>query len=223
MSARGAEVLDQLVGAGPRALLEALAERGSAAAKAARARPDVECYLAGGQIVRGKVLSVAPERTGPIAVLHIGGPPSAPSVAYVCVEQVVAVVVADASVLVRAAHADAPTPSRLELVRQLEARAGHLAGSLGRALPLTLAPNPDDDARRALGEALPTVASVLGAIAADELGKGALGTLSAVELGVGPALELWLEDPRRLVVRVPLLGGEPLTARGLREAIERLL
>ncbi len=83
------------------------------------------------------------------------------------IDQLGAVVVADASLLVRGAQADAPVPTRLELARQVQARGEALVTVVGHPLPLTLAAEVDDDARRAIALALPILVEVLAAIASD--------------------------------------------------------
>lgn len=218
------ETLAKLKAASPRNLLEELARVGAALAKLDRARPEVEVFLGSGQTIRGRIVSVADERGGAMALLHTAGPPRAPSVAYVRVDRVAAVTVSDASVLVHAPTSDAPVPSRLELARQLAARGELLAGSLGRPVPFTIASDVDDDARRAIGLALPLVTEVMTGIAGDEMGKDAIANITAIELGGGRSLEVLLENERhKLVVRVPTVVTEPLSHARLRSTIEALL
>jgi hypothetical protein len=220
------DVLSQLTGASPRRLLEDLARIGVALAKNDRARPEVECFLASGQLVRGRVVSVADDRQGAVALLAIGGNVRAPSVTFVRVDQIAAVTVIDASLLVKAPVVEAPIPSKLELQRQLAARADALAGALGKRIAITLggASELDDDGRRAIGVTLPLVADVLGAIASDDLGKEALRKLETVELGAASSGDVGTyEDGHRLVIRAPKLLTEQYTAATLRRAIEKLL
>ncbi len=220
------DVLSQLVGASPRRLLEDLARIGAALAKNDRARPEVECYLASGQTVRGRIVSVADDRQGAIALIAIGGTVRGPSVTFVRVDQIAAVTVVDASLLVKAPVVDAPIPSKLELQRQLAARADGLATATGKRIELVLggASELDDDGRRAIGAALPLVADVLAAIASDELGKEALRELDTLELGAASSGDVGTYDSgRRLVIRAPKLLTEQYTAATLRKAIEKLL
>ena len=100
-------------------------------------------------------------RRRPIALLHTGGQPRTPAVAFVRVDTVLAVTVIDASVLVKAPTADTPAPSKLELARALGARADSLTTALGRALPMTAAPDLDDDGRRAVAQVLPSLTDTL--------------------------------------------------------------
>lgn len=220
------DVLSQLTGASPRRLLEDLARIGAALANSDRARPEVECFLASGQLVRGRIVSVADDRGGAVALLAIGGNVRAPSVTFVRVDQIAAVTVVDASLLVKAPVVEAPIPSKLELGRQLAARADALAAVLGKRIALTLggASELDDDGRRAIGVTLPLVADVLGAIASDDLGKEALRKLETVELGAASSGDVGTyEGGHRLVIRAPKLLTEQYTAATLRRAIEKLL
>jgi len=220
------DVLAQLTGASPRKLLEDLARIGTALARNDRPRPEVECYLASGQLVRGRVVSVADDRQGAVALIAIGGNVRSPSVTFVRVDQIAALTVVDASLLVRAPVVDAPIPSKLELARQLAARTESLAGAVGKRIELQLggASELDDDGRRAIGAALPLVTDVLAAIAADEMGKEALRKLEVVELGAGSSGDVGTYDNgRRLVIRAPKLITEQYTATTLRRAIEKLL
>jgi hypothetical protein len=220
------DVLAQLTGANPRKLLEDLARIGVALARNDRPRPEVECYLASGQLVRGRIVSVADDRQGAMALIAIGGNVRSPSVTFVRIDQIAAVTVVDASLLVKAPVVDAPIPSKLELARQLAARADALAGPVGKRIELLLggASELDDDGRRAIGATLPLVADVLAAIAADEMGKDALRKLEVVELGAGSSGDVGTYDSgRRLVIRAPKLVTEQYTAQTLRRAIEKLL
>lgn len=220
------DVLSQLSGASPRRLLEDLARIGAALAKNDRARPEVECFLASGQLVRGRIVSVADDRHEAVALIAIGGNVRSPSVTFVRVDQIAAVTVVDASLLVKAPVVDAPIPSKLELSRQLAARSDALANALGKRIALTLggASELDDDGRRAIGATLPLVADVLAAIAADDMGKEALRGLETVELGAASSGDVGTYDNgHRLVIRAPKLVTEQYTAATLRRAIEKLL
>ncbi|HWU90569.1 MAG TPA: hypothetical protein VN253_25060 [Kofleriaceae bacterium] len=220
------DVLSQLVGASPRRLLEDLARIGAALAKNDRPRPEVECFLASGQLIRGRVVSVAEDRQGAIALLAVGGNARAPSVAYVRVDQIAAITVVDASLLVKAPVVDSPIPSKLELQRQLAVRADTLAGVIGKQLAIQLggASELDDDGRRAIGATLPLVAEVLAAIAADDMGKDALRKLETIELGAASSGDVGTYDNgQKLVIRAPKLLTEQYTVATLRRAIEKLL
>ncbi|MEO8703975.1 MAG: hypothetical protein ABI867_28250 [Kofleriaceae bacterium] len=203
--------------ASPRRLLEDLARIGAALAKHDRVRPEVELHLASGQSVRGRIVSLA---DGAMAIVQVAGT----TVAFVRVDQIAAVTVADASVLVKPAVADAPVPSKLELQRQAAARADGLATAFGRPVTLQLAgaSELDDDGRRAIGVVLPVVAEVMTAIATDELGREAVKALDVIELGSASTGEVRL-DGKRLVIRAPKLLSEQYTHTTLRTAIEKLL
>jgi len=101
------DVLGQLVGASPQRLLEELAHTGEALAKNDRARPEVEVYLGSGQLIRGRIISVADDQHGAVALLVVGGSPRGPSVTFVRVDQIAAVTVIDASLLVKTADVPA--------------------------------------------------------------------------------------------------------------------
>jgi hypothetical protein len=211
----------------PRRLLEDLAQLARVLAARGRARPEVELYLASGQVVKGRLAAFGDgdDRSGPIAVVIVGGTPRAPATAYVRIDQVVAVTVGDGGLLLRPATVDAPAPSRVELQRQAAACGEGLAARLGHAVPVQLASelDHDDDGRRAVAAWLPVVFEVLGDIAGDELGRLALGAIAVLELGAGPIVELWREPPDRLVLRAPRSSAETLTVATLRPALERLL
>ena len=203
------EVLDKLVAAPPRRVLEDLARIGHALAKHDRARPEVELYLASGQSVCGRVLRVADG----MALIVIGS-----AVTFVVIDHIVALSVADASLLVKAPTSDAPVPSRLELQRQAAARGDALK------LPIHLggASELDDDGRRAIGVTLPLVADVLAAIASDAMGRDALAAIDSVELGAAASGDVQVAG-KRLVVRAPKLLADQFTHQALRRAIEKLL
>ena len=193
-----------------RHLLDDLARIAATLAKHGRVRPEVELVLASGHVVRGRIVTV----DDGTAIVHAGGT----SATFVRIDQVSAITVVDASVLVKAPTADVPVPSKLELMRQLAAR----GDSLGKRLELGGATELDDDGRRAIGFALPVVDEVVGAIAGDAMGREALAKVDAIELGSASAGEVRLEG-RRLVIRAPKLLSEAFTHASLRKAIERLL
>ena len=217
------DLLRELAGLAPRRLLDELVRIGGVLASNGRARPEVELMLAGGQLVRGRAVSISDDpAAGAIAMIHTGGSPRAPAVTYVRVDQVAAVVVADASVLLRAPQPGAPAPSRLELQRQVAAKADQLSGKLGRTIPLAVAGDLDDDGRRAVAGVLPLVVEVLAAISADVIGRDALVPILALELGAAGDGEV-TRDASKLIVRAPRLALEPYTHASLRKAIEKLL
>jgi len=208
------DVLEQLAVATPRRVLEDLAKLGHALAKAERARPEVELVLASGHVVRGRIARVADGH----ALVVVGGSRQAPAVAFVPADQIAAVTVADASLLVRAPVPDAPVPSRLELARQLAAR----GEALGKRFELGGASELDDDGRRAIGVTLAIVADVLSKIASDAMGKEALAAIDTVELGAATSGDVQ-RSGMRLVVRAPKLLADQFTHAALRRAIEKLL
>jgi len=219
------DITGELTARSPRQLLEALAQVARVLVANGRARPEVELHLASGHSVKGRLVEAGAgdDRAGPIAVLVVGGTPRAPAVAYVRIDEVLAVTIGDAGLLVRAPVSDAPAPSRLELQRQVAARSEPLTAKLGRALPVTFGSDLDDDSRRALGSLLPVLFEVLGGIAGDDMGKRALAVVEAIEIGAGPTSEVWKEAPSKLVLRAPKLLSEAFTVASLRTAIEKLL
>lgn len=219
------DLTGELTARSPRRVLEDLAQLARVLAANGRARPEVELSLANGQVVKGRiaVVGTAEDHAGPIAVLVVGGTPRAPAVAYVRVDEIVAVTVGDASLLLRAPVSEAPAPSRLELQRQAASRGEPLAARLGRALPVSFGSDLDDDSRRALGSFVPVLFEVLGGIAGDDMGKLALAEVATVEVGAGPTGEVWKEAPGKLVLRAPKLLTEAFTVASLRAAIEKLL
>ena len=116
--------------------------------------------------------------------------------------------------LVRAPVSDLPSPSRLELQRQIAARA------LGTKLELGA--NLDDEDRRAIGALLPVLFEVLGAIAKDDLGRAALGAIDRIELGAGPDGDV-VKESRGFLIRAPKLLTAQYTHGTLRRAIEKHL
>lgn len=218
------DILGQLAGAAPRKLLEDLARIGTALAKNDRPRPEVEVFLASGQAIKGRVVSIADNSQGAIAVLLVGGNQRNPAVTFVRCDQIAALGVVDASLLVRAPTVDAPIPSKLELNRQVAAKADHLTGVVGRKLALELggASELDDDGRRAIIATLPLVIEVITAIAGDAMGKDALAVIDTIELGSAGSGEVYKES-KRLVIRAPKLVTEQYTHQTLRRAIEKLL
>jgi hypothetical protein len=208
------DILAQVSVASPKQLLEDLSRVGVALAKNDRARPEVELYLASGQTIRGRVVSIADS----IAVVHVGGNVRQPAVTFVRVDQVAAIGVTDASLLVRAPVSDAPPPSRLELQRQIAAR----LDGLHLSLKIELRANLDDEDRRAIGALLPVLVEVLGAIVSDEMGKQALASIEVIELAAGSDGEV-VKESRGFLIRAPKLLTEQFTHGKLRRAIEALL
>jgi len=207
----------------PRRVLDDLVQLAHALVANGRPRPEVELYLASGQLLKGRVVEVSDDRSGPMVALQVGGQPRQPAMTFVRVDHVVAVTVADASILVRAAVSDAPPPSRLELQRQIAARSDAFAAKLGGKAPaIALSGELEDDGRRALGALVPVLFDVLVAIASDEMGRTALGGITNVELIASGAAEAW-KDRDKLVVRAPKLLTEAWTIASLRAAIEKQL
>ena len=217
------DVLGQLVGRSPSRLLEDLAVIGRALVASDRARPEIEVLLIGGAIIRGCIVSHVEDRMGAVALVQRGGSPHAPTVSFVRVDQVAAVTIVDASLLVRAPIRDTPAPSRLELQRQVATQSAALVAKLGRALPIVVASELDDDSRRAVGIVMPVLFDVIAAIAGDDMGKAAFSAVDSIELGAASTAEVWKEGPGKLAVRASKLLIEAFTFGSLRSAIEKLL
>jgi hypothetical protein len=208
------DVITQLTAKSPRRLLEDLAKL------AKTTRPEVELVLGSGGVVRGVVVGLGDDGGGQVALIHTGGQPRAPTVAYVRVDGIVAITVVDASVLVRAAPTASSAPSKLELARALGARAESLTTALGRALPITAVPDIDDEGRRAIAALLPPLVDTLRAIARDPAHRKALDALAGLELGTGPRLDISRQGDRVVIITT---RGETPTAERLRADLETVL
>jgi len=216
------DVLGTLEARAPRRLLEDLSVIARALAANDRQRPEIELSLTSGTVIRGRIVSITEDRAGAVAMLYVGGQPRSPSVSFVRVDQIAAVTVIDASLLVRSLVSDAPAPSRLELQRQLAARGDSLASVFGRAVALELAGELDDDDRRAIAVVLSVLVDVLIAIGADEVGKAALAAVDGIELSAAPHAEV-RRDGGKLMIRAPELLTDAFTPGSLRAAIEKVL
>ncbi len=216
------ELLTALGTRSPRHVLEDLVPVARALAASGRPRPEVDLYLASGQQVKGRVIAVGDDRASGIVVLQVGGTPRAPATIFVCVDEIAAVALADASLLVRAPVSDEPAPSRLELQRQIAAKSDGLATKLGRAPTIALPGDLDEDSRRALGALLPVLVDVLTAIGHEDLGRAALRELATIDLVPSPEAVVW-KDGATLFVRAPTQLTRVWSFRTLREAIEKQL
>ncbi len=98
------DLTSQLTVRCPLRLLEDLAKLARVLAASGRPRPELEVYLASGQLVKGRIVDVGAgdDRAGPVVVMVVGGTPHAPAVAYIRVDEVIAVTVSDAGLLLRA-------------------------------------------------------------------------------------------------------------------------
>ncbi len=216
------DVLGTLEARAPRRLLEDLSVIARAHAANDRQRPEIEIQLTSGAQIRGRIVSVTDDRAGAVAMLYVGGQPRSPSVSFVRVDQIAAVTVIDASLLVRAPISEAPAPSRLDLQRQAAARGDGLASVFGRAIPLELAGENDDDDRRAIGVVLPVLVDVLLAVGSDEMGKSALSAIESIEISAWAHANV-TKVGARLVIHAPKLPTDAFTPASLRAAIEKAL
>jgi hypothetical protein len=175
--------------------------------------------------VKGRLVTVTDDRQGAVAVVQVGGSVRQPAVTFVRVDQVVAVNVADASLLVHVPISDAPAPSRLELQRQVAARLDGLHTKLGATrLQIKLGPASldDEDSRRAVGALVPVLFDVLMSITADDMGKQAIGALETIELAADASGEV-RKEPRGFLIRAPKLLTEQYTQQSLRRELEKHL
>lgn len=201
--------LARLGSAAPVAMLEQLARLGDALAKAGRSRPEVVIGLAGGQPLRGQLVTAS--RDG----VAIATPPT---VVLVNPADIAAVTI-DASDLARLARPELTAgepPSRLALVRQVASAASGLAVKLAVANAL------EDDGRRAVASGLAALCDAVGAIYRDELGRQALATIEMIELAAATQLAVD-RAATTITVRLPTLVGETVTSDAIRRALERVL
>jgi hypothetical protein len=216
------DILGTLEARAPRRLLEDLSVIARAHAANDRQRPEIEVQLTSGAQIRGRIVSVTEDRAGAVAMLYVGGQPRSPSVSFVRVDQIAAVTVIDASLLVRTPISDAPAPSGLELKRLVAAHSDSLAAMFGCATPLVIAGELDEDDRRALGVVLPVLVDVLRAVGSDEMGKTALSTIESVEISAWTHADV-TKVGAKLVVHAPKLLTDAFTVASLRAAIEKVL
>ena len=216
------DVLGTLEARAPRRLLEDLSVIARALAANDRQRPELELSLTSGTVIRGRIVSVTEDRGTVVAMLYVGGQPRSPSVSFVRIDQIAAITVIDASLLMRPLVSDAPAPSRLDLQRQLAARGDSLATAFGRAVPMTMASEGDDDDRRAIGVVLSVLVEVLLAVGSDEMGKSALAVVESIELAAASHGGV-RRDGAKLVVHAPKLLTDAFTSGSLRAAIEKVL
>lgn len=217
------DILEEIGGRAPRQLLEELAAIGRALAKVERHRPEVELVLSSGALIRGRIVNVVEDRGTVIVTIHVGGPLGSPSVAFVRLDQIAAVTLADATQLVRGPRAsnEGPPTSRLELQRQLAAHSETIAAAIGHAMPITVG-ELDDDGRRVVRILLPILAEVLIAIASTDLGKAALGELTRIELDAAPRSET-ARTGSTLVIKGSAVLTDAYTKASLRAAIEKVV
>ncbi len=216
------DILGTLEARAPRRLLEDLSVIARALAANDRQRPEIDVQLTSGAQIRGRIVSVTEDRGSAVAMLYVGGQPRSPSVSFVLVDQIAAVTVIDASLLVRAPISGEPAPSGLELKRQVAAHSDSLASVFGRATPLVIAGELDEDDRRALGVIIPVLADVLRAVGADEMGRTALSAVESVEVSAWTHADV-TKIGAKLVVHAPKLLTDAFTPASLRAAIEKTL
>ena len=203
-------VLHDLVPRAPGVILDELARIARTLVANSRPRPDVELGLISGQLVRGKLVAV----DAGTVLLHTGGQPRTPAVAFVRVDQIASLALTDASVLAHepALAPEAPVPTRAELARRVA----------GLMPPIAFAAELDDAARRAVGALLPTLQHALYQISSDATKQGALAAVAGIDLAASPT-GVVSRDGNRLALLAPTLASEVFTVVGLRAALARLL
>ena len=202
----------------PRRLLEELAGTAERLAATGRPRPRVTIHLTTGRDLLGRLVAFGEDGGSAVAVLHVGGDAD---VAHIRVDVVAAVTVHEPVMPARTA---AEAPGRLELARQVAARAQALATALGAPLPIALdegmAGDPD---LRAVATLLAILDDALTPVLADPMGKQAIrDQVESLRLGAGE------ESSARLIGRVLhlRLSRDELaqwTPAELRAAIEKAL
>lgn len=204
----------------PRRLLDELAGKAARAAAQGKDRPQVTVMLATGRELAGRVVAIGDEGGVVVLALHVGGPASAPTVTHVRVDQVIAVTV---DVAPDKPAFDGPPPGRLELARALGDHAAALTSVLGGApVALSTADPLGDDERHAVAAALPTLAKVLLALAADDLGKDALRGLAAIKVGAAGKGSV-TQTAGTLSIDVPRSSDDAWDERAMRREIEKAL
>jgi hypothetical protein len=190
----------------PRRLLDELAGKAARAAAQGKERPQVSVMLATGRELAGRVVAIGDEGGVVVLALHV--------------DQVIAVTV---DVAPDKPAFDGPPPGRLELARALGDHAAALAAALGGApVALSTADPLGDDERHAVAAALPTLAKVLLALAADDLGKDALRGLAAIKVGAAGKGSV-SQSAGTLSVDVPRSSDDAWDERAMRREIEKAL
>ena len=216
------DIVGQVKARSPRRVLDDLVPIARALAAHGRGRPEIELMLASGAVVRGRFVGLSDDRDGVTAVVHVGGSPSDPSVAFVRTDQVVCLVIPDATLLVHGPVPDQPIPGKLDLARQASAKAEQLAMKLGHAVSIATSADLDDDGRRAVATLLPLLVEVLVAICGDDMGKQALARITSIEIGAASTGDVGRHGAM-LAVRAPKLLTEAYSRDRLRAEIEKLL
>jgi hypothetical protein len=213
-------LLAKLAPRAPRRILEEIVARGQKAAVTGKDRPVVTLLLTTGRDVTGRAVAIADDGGLAMIALHVGGPISAPQVAHVRVDQIVAVTHDLATP--RPPMADEAAPGRLELARALAPHAAQVSAKIDKKLELSPNEPLDDDDRRAVMAAIPLFAQVLGKLAEDAIGKDALRLLSEIRLGASAR-----GDARTaggvLTVEVPRSSDDAWDERAFKAAIEKAL
>lgn len=202
----------------PRRLLEELAGAAERLAATGRPLPRVTLHLANGRDLIGRLVAFGEDGGTAVAALHVGGDAD---LAHVRVDVVAAVTVHEPIAPARTAG---DPPGRLELARQVKARARALAAALGAELPIALDEGLAGEADlRAVAALLAILDDALAGVLADPLGVDAVRRqVESIRLGAGE------ESSARLLGRALHLRAarDPLaqwTPAELRAAIESAL
>lgn len=195
--------------------------RGAKAAVTGKDRPVVTLQLATGRDVTGRTVAIADDGGLAIIALHVGGPVSAPTVAHVRIDHVVAVTHDIATD--KPPMADEAAPGKLQLARELAQKvAPAVANKVDK--PIAIVPNEPlgDDERRAVMAGIPLLATVLGKIAEDAIGKDALRRLTEIRIGAATRGDVRL-SAEVLSIEIPRAADDAWDERTLRAAIEKVL
>jgi hypothetical protein len=163
--------------------------------------PLVTLYVDSGAVFTGFILDLEPEpRGGKWLLVHIPGEGSrqpAPDVVYLHGDHIVALIVHNV-VEMGKPPADAPSPTRLELRREMEQVNNEINSLLETEVCFQIEWEelPDEgDPLWALDYLLRTAGTVIKDVAADDLGRQALaGKLQVIRLAVGEKAEALLVD-----------------------------
>ncbi len=205
-----------------RGVLDELADIARRAARGEPLRaPRVRLLLAHGHRVEGVLRDVVREDGEATVVVDASETRFATDVAYVRLDAVIAVTVADAA-RVEARDPAAPgPPGRLELQR-LAVRIYERLTRAGLSTRLELPKPLRDEDLDPLGSLLPALDTALGAVLDDAMGKEALAKVETVRLAVGEEARVD-NDGKVLLVAVPIAHAQRQDATTLRKALESAL
>jgi hypothetical protein len=195
--------------------------RGAKAAVTGKDRPQVTLQLATGRDVSGRAVAIADDGGLAMIALHVGGPVSAPTVAHVRIDHVVAVTHDLATD--KPPMADEAAPGKLQLTRELAQKvAPVVANKVDKPVAVVANEPLGDDERRAVMAGIPLLATVLGKIADDAIGKDALRRVGEIRVGAATRGDVRLQA-EILAIDLPRAADDAWDERTLRAAIEKVL